>query len=208
MNVGAVREPPQISLSHGCLNVGAPNSSTMNKNWKFEQKHLLLTGAPGCGKSSLILRLAEKIKHKNIRGFVTQEMREKGNRAGFKIKTFSGREGGLSHISIKSSHRVSKYGVNVEEFEDLVLPEIEVKDQQADVFLIDEIGKMECLSNRFVEAVKNILKGDIPTVATIAAKAGGAIKEIKNLPNTLLIEVTPQNRDNLPDDIKTWLEQF
>ncbi|MBI2218916.1 MAG: hypothetical protein HYU51_16645 [Candidatus Rokubacteria bacterium] len=44
---------------------------------------------------------------------------------------------------------------------------------------VDEIGKMECLSRAFVEAVRALLDTAMPVVATVAARGGGFIEEVK-----------------------------
>ena len=46
---------------------------------------LLITGAPGIGKTSVIRRAAEGLKHKGLRGFYTEEIREDGERRGFRL---------------------------------------------------------------------------------------------------------------------------
>ena len=118
---------------------------------------ILLTGLPGCGKTTVVIRVAKRLGQKKIAGFTTKEIRSSGHRIGFGIKTFSGREGILSGIDIKSSFRVGRYGVDIEQFEQLVIPELTKNTQTADLFIIDEIGKMECFSKAFIKAVRNIL---------------------------------------------------
>jgi hypothetical protein len=50
--------------------------------------------------------------------------------------------------------------------------EAELNRQPGDVdaFVVDEIGKMECMSPVFVDAVTRILDSSVPVLATIAAK--------------------------------------
>jgi nucleoside-triphosphatase len=45
--------------------------------------------------------------------------------------------------------------------------------------VVDEIGKMECLSERFVASMRRLLAGKVPVVATIARRGGGFIAEVK-----------------------------
>jgi nucleoside-triphosphatase len=95
---------------------------------------------------------------------------------------------------------VSRYGVDVEGFERLVLPVLSLAGE-AHAYLIDEIGKMETFSARFVEAVGKLLDGEKPVVATIALHGGGVIRRIRNRTDATTITVTPSNRDALPADL-------
>ena len=72
---------------------------------------------------------------------------------------------------------------------------------EVDIFVIDEIGKMECLSPVFVEAVTRVLDGPVPVLATIAAKGGGFIAQVKARSDVEIVTVTSANRDRLPDEL-------
>ena len=179
----------------------------MIDDWQSTRKHLLLTGQPGCGKSTVLIRLSQRLRDRSVRGFTTAEAREGGRRVGFKIRTLAGLEGMLSHIRFGGPHHVGRYGVDIIQFEQLVLPELCPEDPCIEAFLIDEIGKMECFSQRFIEALRKILKGSVPVVATIAARGGGFISEVKALPNVTILHVTVGNRDELPERIAQWLKR-
>ncbi|MCD6189718.1 MAG: NTPase, partial [Thermococcus sp.] len=62
---------------------------------------IFITGLPRVGKTTLVLKVAEELKSHNLRigGFITQEVREKGRRVGFKIKALdTGEEGILAWV--------------------------------------------------------------------------------------------------------------
>jgi nucleoside-triphosphatase len=46
------------------------------------KKNLLITGLPGVGKTTLIKKLSEKLKHLHPAGFYTEEIREQGQGKG------------------------------------------------------------------------------------------------------------------------------
>ena len=46
-------------------------------------KNLLLTGFPGCGKTTVLERVAKHLGDLRLAGFVTLELREHGQRVGF-----------------------------------------------------------------------------------------------------------------------------
>ena len=61
-----------------------------------------------------------------------------------------------------------------------------------DAFLIDERGKMDCLCPEFIEAVRRILDGPVPWVATVAFCGSGIIAEVKRRPKNLHIPAVPR----------------
>jgi nucleoside-triphosphatase len=117
---------------------------------------------------------------------------------------FEGHALTFSHAGF-SGPRVSRYGVDVGALdaraEALLAPRAEVA-----LYLVDEIGKMECLSSRFVAAMRRLLDSGSCVVATVARKGEGLIDEAKRWPGATLWEVTHDNRDRLPDEVVAWLE--
>ena len=159
---------------------------------------LLLTGVPGVGKTTLIRKIADvlTLRGERIRGFTTEEIRVDGCREGFRIETFNGHNAILAHTTIRSPHRVGKYGVDVDAMDDVV-GLVFGSDKPVGFYLIDEIGKMECFSARFVAAIKTLLDSGARVVATIPLRGGGFPQEVKQRPEVELWELTPQNRDEL-----------
>ena len=177
----------------------------MAENRNHKRHVLLITGAPGIGKTTVIRRPAEGPKHKGLRGFYTEEIREDGERRGFRLVSFDGTTQVIAHVDFLKRHRVGKYGVDVAVLDDaarLLRP-----DPDARVYLVDEIGKMECLSDRFIAAMRVLLAGHTPVVATVGAHGGGFIAEVKRRPECGLWEVTRVNRDELPARIIAWLAE-
>jgi nucleoside-triphosphatase len=164
-------------------------------------KVILLTGAPGCGKTTVIIGLADRLRGRRLAGFFTRELRERGQRMGFGVETFAGRRGVLSHVKLSSGPRVGRYRVDLAGFEAIALAELSRRPPDAEFFLIDEIGKMECFSQRFVQAVEALVAERLPMVATVAAKGGGLIERIRRAPDAELIHVKHQTRDALPEQI-------
>ena len=165
---------------------------------------LLITGMPGVGKTTVIRAVAGCLAKQRLAGFYTEEMRERGVRKGFRLVGFGGEQGVIAHVDFPHTHRVGKYGVDTMAIDRLVAATL-YPDVPNVVYLVDEIGKMECMSSRFVEAMRALLETGRPVVATIARKGGGLIAEVKARPDVDLWEVTHANRDTMRDRIGAWL---
>lgn len=159
---------------------------------------LLLTGVPGIGKTSVIRALLPRIENVNCSGFYTEEKRHRGQRIGFKVVTLNGEEGTLASVDRGRPPTVGRYTVHVEEFEKLTLAQIDLERTVADLYVIDEIGKMELLSSRFRNRLIELMARPSNLLATIAKKGKGFVDQLKNRNDIELIEVTRDNRDDLP----------
>lgn len=166
----------------------------------LSKKNILITGIPGIGKTTLIRKLSEELKDFHPVGFYTAEIRERGIRKGFELISLDGRKGLLSHGEIKSLFRVSKYKVDIEGFENF-LGTLLFLDPQTGLIIIDEIGKMECLSGKFNKRIQEILDSQKLVIATIALRGGGLIAEVKKRDDVKLFEVVQSNRDTLVSEI-------
>ncbi|MGA2330883.1 MAG: NTPase [Syntrophales bacterium] len=166
----------------------------------MRKKNILIAGPPGIGKTTLIRRIAHDLQNFNPAGFFTEEIRVKGIRKGFSLVSFDGKRGMLSHTDITSRYRVGKYGVDIEVFDDF-LGHIAFSGPDTGVIIIDEIGKMECISDRFKKLLKTVLEQERPVIATIASKGEGIIEEIKKRDDVELFVMTLNNRNSLLPEI-------
>ncbi|MGE5257355.1 MAG: NTPase [Hyphomicrobiales bacterium] len=155
---------------------------------------LLITGPPGTGKTTLFKKLAAELGSWRPVGFYTEEIRAGGVRKGFGLRSLDGRAGVLAHVDFAGRSRVGKYGVDVAGF-DGFLAEIAFPNPEAGLVMVDEIGKMECLSRRFQQVIRGILDSERLLIATIAQHGGGLIEEIKRRRDVRIYALTAQNRD-------------
>lgn len=170
-------------------------------------KHLLLTGHPGCGKTTVVLRLAERLRDLRLKGFYTQELRERGQRVGFEVVSLADRRAVLAHIRFLSRKRVGRYGVELGALDEVAQAELTSATDDVDTYLIDEIGKMELFSPSFVELVPRLLDGPVPVVATVALNGPGLIAQVKARLDVQIIDVSCRDRDSLPEELERWLRE-
>ena len=172
------------------------------------EPNILLTGKPRAGKTTLVERAVERLRREapglRLAGFTTTELRDaSGERSGFAIVTLASERATLARVGLESKVRVGRYGVDLEAFERLALPELARRD--ADVMVVDEIGKMECASGRFRRAVEDALDAPVAVLATLGISGVLFFQALRERPDVEVITVTPRNRDALVEELSARL---
>jgi nucleoside-triphosphatase len=164
--------------------------------------NILITGKPGVGKTTLIHTVIQK--YQNVEGFFTKEIRKNRRRVGFEIETLGDKTGVLAHVNIKSPFRVSKYSVNLKDVEEICVPSLNL---DADLIVIDEIGRMELFSEKFKQKViKALDTGKV--IATIMEHSHPFTDQIKARKDSKLFVVTKENRNELISVLQKELERM
>ena len=132
---------------------------------------------------------------------MTEEIRKRGKRVGFKLENLeTGEEGLLSHVNKCSGPRVGKYHVCIDQL-DLFAPRaIESDIDDKELLVIDEIGPMELKSVKFLKSVEKSMEKDVDLLFTIHRKSDHPLlrkirKEFK------LLEITTDNRNDIYNEI-------
>lgn len=164
------------------------------------KKNILISGLPGIGKTTLIKKIILEIKDKHPVGFYTEEIRLEDQRKGFQLIGLNGNRSIFAHLLIESTHRVGKYGVDIKAFDEF-LDSIDFQNNKDSPIVIDEIGKMECLSGKFVKMIWEILDSDNMVIATISHTDGGIKGKIKQREDVELFKMNLDNRESLLNEI-------
>jgi len=161
---------------------------------------VLLTGRPGCGKTTLVKRVVKNLPRR-FGGFYTEEIRHYRTRVGFKIVALEGGEAVFAHVDFTTPERVGKYGLDLSALEAIGVNAIREAVQAPRPIAIDEIGPMEIRSLVFREAVNEALDSESPVLATIFFRPLPFTDAIKSRPDVALIEVRPNNRERLVSEL-------
>ncbi len=161
-----------------------------------------ITGLPGAGKTQALVKVIEMLEEESlvVGGMVTEPIVEGGKRVGFYVMDWrSKRKAVFAHIETESKFYVGKYGVNLESLDTVGVEALVDASKNADVIVIDEVGKMEVESERFVKAVKDAMDVDKPIILTLHKKSRNPLlQDIRRRDDVRILEVTPINRNLLP----------
>ena len=163
-----------------------------------------MTGRPGSGKTALIKEALANTKPK-AGGFYTEEIRTGGMRQGFRIATLDGREAVLAHVDISSPHRVSKYKVDIGALDRVGVSALRQSLTEADLVVIDEIGKMELLSPGFREVVTQAMNSGKKVLGTIMLDHHPFADGIRRHPQAEVLLVTSDNRTEVMKKVLDWI---
>jgi nucleoside-triphosphatase len=162
---------------------------------------IFVTGRPGIGKTSVLLRAVNVLKTRGykVNGMVSREARKGGVRVGFEIADFeTGRRGWLAHVNQSTGPQVGKYRVNLEDLKVIGASSILNAVADADAVVVDEIGPMELFSTAFKEAVAQAIRSEKLVLGTIHHRAKDLlITAIRARKDAEILEVTCENRGEL-----------
>ena len=131
-------------------------------------QNYFVTGMPRSGKTTLLRRIAKRLREQGLRvgGFTSPEEKTHGTRTGFYVQDInSGKIAELADINIDGP-KISKYHVNVKSFESIALPVL-TRFKDYDVIIVDEIGMMELKSQQFADLLDELLESNTPLIASL-----------------------------------------
>jgi nucleoside-triphosphatase len=166
---------------------------------------LILTGAPGVGKTTLLTKTVDALKTKGVRvgGMITSEVREGNVRMGYEILDLtSNKQGWLAHVNGQGGPQVGKYNVNLNDLDKVGAAAITQALEKCDVIAIDEIGPMELFSEKFKQAVAQALESKKLMLTVVHGKAKDPlVTQIKRRVDAEIFNVTFCNRENLTEQL-------
>ena len=173
---------------------------------------MLLTGSPGVGKTTVLLRVVEGLKAKGYKvgGMASREVRSRGTRVGFEVLDLSsGRRGWLAYVNQKSGPPVGKYRVNLADLDSVGATAIVNAVDDSDIVAIDEIGPMELFSERFREAVRRAVESRKPVISIVHWKARDSLlDEVKGREDAETYVITLENRESLHEVVVRKAVEF
>ena len=179
---------------------------------RLPKRLLLLTGNPGIGKTTALMKTISGLKEKGIRvgGMISREVREDGARVGFEIIDLNhSRRGWLASINQKSGPQVGKYHVNIEDLNAIGTRAIIDAVEKCQVIAIDEIGPMELFSEGFKNVAWKALVSRKLVIAVVHWKAKNIlISAAKKREDAETITVTVETKEKIDKQITEKVLEF
>ncbi len=161
-----------------------------------------LSGLPGVGKTTTLIRTVQMLEEEGFKvgGMITEELKEGNRRVGFYVMDWATKNKEIfAHKDFESRYKVGPYGINVDVLDRVGVKALEDAINTADIIIVDEVGKMEVVSKRFVSVVREILDMDKHMIITLHKKSRNPLlQEIRRRDDMRMLEVTPLNRNLLP----------
>ncbi len=177
-----------------------------------------ITGLPNVGKTATLAAICRKLERDDfvVGGMITRAYRpppgdervgfyvenwETGEKEVFSSKEFDSKfktetDDGVYHVDIDPLDRI---GVKA------ILDSIE--DEEVDIIIIDEVGKMEMHSEAFNAAVKKALDCPKPIIMTLHKKSRNPLlQDLRRRDDVRILEVTAVNKNLLPYKIEKLLK--
>ena len=154
----------------------------------------------------MLLRETTLAKREHIGGFYTEHILAGRIRKGFMIRTFDGQDRMLASKGLKSPHKLGKYGVDLNALENVGVPALKLALMSKSVIVIDEIGSMEMMSERFRAVLLECLTSTKPVLATIRTAAQPFSDQVKKFSDTQTVVLTKSNYAAVKQQVRKWLE--
>jgi nucleoside-triphosphatase len=163
---------------------------------------LILTGAPGVGKTTVLTKTVDALRTKGISfgGMISREVRESNVRVGFEILDLTNdKRGWLAHVK-GLGPQVGKYHVDLDDLDNIGTNAITQALEKCGAIVIDEIGPMELYSQKFKQAVIQVLESKKLVLTVVHGKAKDPlVTQVKRRVDAEIFNVTFANREKLPE---------
>jgi nucleoside-triphosphatase len=153
---------------------------------------IILTGASGVGKTTIVMDVAQKLKARGLRvgGVISREVRTNNVRIRFEFIDLATNDRDILASITGNGPRVGKYYVNLSERLINVLV-------TSEVIICDEIGPMELKSKELVDVVKNLLNTDKKVIVVMHQKLEHPLADEIRKKSSSLISINLRNREGL-----------
>lgn len=178
-------------------------------------KNYFIVGLPKVGKTTLVKKIFDNYKDIVV-GFYTEEILKNNTRIGFKIVN-SNNESAIFALKHSESFNVKnvtvkhykKYDVFVQHLEKIGIEYVEqqLNNNTKKIFIIDEVGSMELLSEKFCSFIVNLLNSNKKVILTLRANTNQFIEDIKKISFSKILVLEKSLFKKVYDELTLWIEK-
>ena len=159
---------------------------------------LVLTGAPGIGKTTSVIRAASSLRDRGLKvgGIVSRDLRINNKRIGFEFVDLITNETIVLASITGNGPKVGKYFVNLASCR-FAAERLSSAAKNCDVIICDEIGPMELKSIEFIHSVENLIDVDKKVIVVAHQKLHHPLIDQFRNKSSLLIILNLENREKV-----------
>ena len=170
--------------------------------------HTMIVGGQGVGKSTLIRRVLEQLEV-SLCGYRTRKEDDLADpELGSPIYLY---EVGAPVKQTRENQvgycKDQKPEVYPEVFDQFASKLQQMKHQDKELILMDELGTMEARGKEFCPAVLGLLDEATPILAAVKDKYHPFLEQVRNHPNCQCFTITRENRDELVEEVAAFVRQ-
>ena len=163
---------------------------------------ILITGKPNTGKSTAIHKIVDMLGRKRCSGLLAEEILVNNERVGFSTYGIQSKDKiTLAHVDIDKKYAVEIFGVDLKALESLSEKELDIalRDDKIKFIIVDEIGRMQVMSEKFRNLLDKIADSNKILIASICFEDEVEyIRDFKNRDDVELIILNEENRNEIP----------
>lgn len=165
-------------------------------------RNLFLTGDINVGKSTLLRKVLDNLDN-SIGGFVTQDVSNRSDMKQYQLISLYDGDYGYNIGNIKNM--IENRDKVIKIFDEVGCEILEKSVQCRDIIVMDEIGVIESQALKFQNIIKNILNSEKIVLGVLKKADSSFLNYIKSREDTVVIDVTKDNRDGLVEKIMAIL---
>jgi nucleoside-triphosphatase len=177
-----------------------------------------ITGLPNVGKTATLAAICRKLERDDfiVGGMITRAYRPPPGdvRVGFYVEDWrTGEKEVFASKEFKTKFKAETddgdYFVDVDPLDRIGVKAVQeaMDDEEVDIIIVDEVGKMEMHSEAFNETVKKALDCPKPVIMTLHKKSRNPLlQDLRRRDDVRILEVTPVNKNLLPYKIEKLMK--
>ncbi len=161
-----------------------------------------ITGPVGSIKAEAVSKIIDMLQKdgKIVQGVLVSEINQNNKLFGYSLFDINTkRKIVFAQMNIVSRVKIDKLGVDTRLLEETLIPSLQKAREEADIIVIDEIGKLENTTKTIRNEIQTTLKCEKPLIVTLHKKSRNPVlQEIRSLEGIRVFDITPINRNILP----------